>query len=214
MKPFMDIKVTGLSKQQVEESRQKNGSNALTQQEKETFMEKLIGTFKEDPIIKILLVALIINVGFFFIGKSEWYESLGIAIAVLLATLVSTWSEHSNEESFQKLQEDASKIKIKVFRDSEINEILIDDIVKGDVVMLQAGDKIPADGKIIQGNLKVDQSSLNGESKEAKKYSAPENYTFQDEIDFLNEYELFRGSVVCSGEALMQVEKVGDNIIY
>ena len=210
----MDIKVTGLSKQQVEESRQKNGSNALTQQEKETFMEKLIGTFKEDPIIKILLVALIINVGFFFIGKSEWYESLGIAIAVLLATLVSTWSEHSNEESFQKLQEDASKIKIKVFRDSEINEILIDDIVKGDVVMLQAGDKIPADGKIIQGNLKVDQSSLNGESKEAKKYSAPENYTFQDEIDFLNEYELFRGSVVCSGEALMQVEKVGDNSVF
>lgn len=207
-----DIK--GLTKQQAEESRSINGSNQLTQKESETFMQKLWETFSGDPIIKILVVALVINLGFFFMGKAEWYEAVGIAIAVILATVIATWSEYSNEESFQKLQADASKIKIKVFRDGEIEEILIDDIVQGDVVVLQAGDKIPADGKLIQGELKVDQASLNGETKEARKQIAPINYVKSDEIDFLNEYQLYRGSVVCSGEALMEIEVVGDKSVF
>lgn len=204
----------GLTNEEVLNSRKEHGSNQLTQGETQTFMAKLWETFSEDPIIKILVVALIVQVGFFFLGKTEWYEAVGIAIAVILATVISTWSEHSNEESFQKLQADASKIKIKTFRNGEIEEILIDDIVKGDIVLLQAGDKIPSDGILIEGSLKVDQASLNGETKEAKKEVAPNNYTKPKDIDFLNPFELFRGSVVCSGEALMQIEVVGDKSVF
>lgn len=206
----MSEKFKGLTNEQVEESRKLHGSNKLTQKEGETFWQKLWDTFAGDPIIKILVVALVINLCFVFMGKAEWYEAVGIAIAVILATVISTWSEHSNEESFQKLQEDASKIKIKVFRNGEICEILIDDIVTGDIVMLQSGDKIPADGILVQGSLRIDQSALNGESKEAKKVTAPEGYEMAEEVDFLNEYQLYRGSVVCSGEALMEVKIVGD----
>ncbi len=206
----------GLSQNEVELSRQKNGSNSLTQLETETFWQKFIGNFN-DPIIKILIFALVINVIFVFMGKAHWYESAGIAVAVLLATLVGTWSEHSNENAFQKLQEDASKIKVKVFRDSKIEEVLIDDIVVGDLVVLQSGDLIPADGKLIDGELRVDQATLNGESKEAKKFVMPKDYLETEEEkkkSFFNEYKLFRGTVVVSGEGVMEVITVGDNTQY
>lgn len=206
----------GLSQNEVELSRQKNGSNSLTQLETETFWQKFIGNFN-DPIIKILIFALVINVIFVFMGKAHWYESAGIAVAVLLATFVGTWSEHSNENAFQKLQEDASKIKVKVFRDSKIEEVLIDDIVVGDLVVLQSGDLIPADGKLIDGELRVDQATLNGESKEAKKFVMPKDYIETEEEkkkSFFNEYKLFRGTVVVSGEGVMEVVTVGDNTQY
>lgn len=210
----MDKKILGLSSSAVLEARDRYGSNQLTKQEVESFWDKYKGNF-DDPIIRILLVALAINVVFVFLGKAHWYESVGIAVAVLLATLVGTWSEYKNEATFQQLQEDASKIKCKVFRDGTVTEIYIDDIVAGDFVMLQPGDKIPADGIIYRGNLKVDQATLNGESAEAKKIKAPENY--QDEsksVDFLDPHRLFRDTVVCSGEATMVVKSVGDHTEY
>jgi calcium-translocating P-type ATPase len=203
----------GLKTKEVESSREKHGSNQLTPQQGETFMDKLKGNFG-DPIIKILIVALILNVIFAFMGKAEWYESIGIAIAVLLATLISTWSEYSNESSFQKLQEESSKIKVKVYREGKTEEILIDDIVVGDLVILQSGDKIPADGKLIEGSLKVDQAVLNGESEEASKKVRPDDYKEPDDIDFLDEYKLFRGTVVVSGEGVLEITTVGDNTFY
>lgn len=212
----VDNHLQGLSQNEVELSRQKNGTNSLTQVEKETFWQKFLGNFN-DPIIKILIFALVINLVFVFMGKAHWYESAGIAVAVLLATLVSTWSEHSNENAFQKLQEDASKIKVKVYRDSKIEEILIDDIVVGDLVVLQSGDLIPADGKLIHGELRVDQATLNGESKEAKKFVMPKGYVETEEEKkkgFFNEYKLFRGTVAVSGEGVMEVTTVGDNTQY
>ncbi|ABW19589.1 calcium-translocating P-type ATPase, PMCA-type [Alkaliphilus oremlandii] len=212
----MENHFKGLSQSEVEQSRQKNGTNALTQLETETFWQKFIGNF-DDPIIKILIFALVINVIFVFMGKAHWYEAVGIAAAVLLATLVSTWSEHSNENAFQKLQEDASKIKVKVFRNGKIEEILIDDIVVGDLVVLQSGDMIPADGKLIDGEMRVDQATLNGESKEAKKFVMPSDYVETEEEkkkSFFNEYKLFRGTVVVSGQGVMEVLTVGDNTHY
>jgi calcium-translocating P-type ATPase len=211
---LMDNMKLGLSNSQVEESRKLNGSNVLTKQEVESFWDKYKGNF-EDPIIRILLVALVINVIFVFVGKSHWYESAGIAIAVLLATLVGTWSEHKNESTFQQLQEDASKIKCKVFRNGSLNEILIDDIVVGDFVLLQTGDKIPADGILHSGDLKVDQSTLNGETAEAKKVKAPSDYKDEEgNVDLLNQYKLFRGTVAVSGEAVLKVLSVGDKTEY
>ncbi|MDR2502924.1 MAG: calcium-translocating P-type ATPase, PMCA-type [Deltaproteobacteria bacterium] len=204
----------GLSAEQVQESQRKHGTNKLTERPTEGFWDK----FKDnlgDPMIRILCVALVINIIFVFLGQTEWYESVGIAVAVLLATSISTFSEYRNESSFQKLQEEASHIRCKVYRDGEIAEISIDDLVVGDCVLLQSGDKIPADGVLDEGTLKVDQSVLNGESKEASKRMLPKGAALpESNMDFLNEYRVFRGSVVCSGNALMRVSTVGDSSIY
>ena len=85
----------GLNDQQVAESKARYGDNRLSEIKGETFWDKLIGNFG-DPMIKILCVALLINVVFAFLGQTEWYESVGIALAVILATFVSTFSEYRN----------------------------------------------------------------------------------------------------------------------
>lgn len=208
------MKVFGLNDAQVLESKEKYGDNSISEQKGESFFDKLIGNFK-DPMILILCVALLINIVFVILGESEWYEALGIAVAVVLATFVSTFSEYRNENAFQKLQEEASRIFCKVYRNGKVAQVSINDIVVGDCILLQMGDKIPADGIIIDGHLKVDQSVLNGESKEATKKAIPDGYEDKDEsIDFLNPYKVFRGSVVCSNNAVMQVTTVGDGSVY
>ena len=95
----------GLTDEQVRASREQYGDNRLTEQASESFWDKLKGNFG-DPMIKILCVALAINVVFAFLGQVAWYESVGIALAVILATFVSTLSEYKNESAFQKLQEE------------------------------------------------------------------------------------------------------------
>lgn len=210
----MKYDINGLDVVVVKKNREKYGSNQLTPQEIESFWDKLKGNF-EDPIIKILMAALVINVIFMFLGKTEWYESVGIAVAVVLATMISTWSEYSNEESFQKLQEDASKIICKVFRNGIIQEILIDEIVVGDFILLQTGDKVPADGKLLHGALKVNQAALTGETKEVKKESIPEDFVQEKKnTDLNNPHDVYRGTLVVSGEAVMLVETVGDKTFY
>lgn len=204
----------GLDDRQVVESRQKHGSNMLSEMKTESFWDKLIGNFG-DPMIKILCVALVINVIFAFMGQTAWFEPVGIAVAVVLATFVSTFSEYRNENAFQKLQEEASKIKAKAYRNGDITEIDVEDVVVDDCILLQAGDKISADGIIIEGTIKVDQSVLNGESKEATKKAVPQDYKDTDTtMDFLNEYKVFRGTIVCSGNAVMKVTTVGDKSVY
>ena len=208
------MKKMGLTDLEVLESKEKFGSNTITEQETESFFDKLKDNFS-DPMIKILCVALIINIIFTFMGQTEWYEPFGITIAVMLATFVSTFSEYRNENAFQKLQEEASRIICKVYRNNEVTEISIDNIVVGDFVLLQSGDKIPADGVIKDGSIKVDQSVLNGEAKEATKRTLPKDYKDEEEaMDFLNPYKVFRGTVVCSGNAVMEVIVVGDKSVY
>ncbi|MDR0410614.1 MAG: calcium-translocating P-type ATPase, PMCA-type [Treponema sp.] len=212
----------GLNDADVAASRSKYGTNRLTEQETESFWDKLRDNFN-DPMIKILIAALAINVTLVVLNatgviKGEemaWYEPVGIAVAILLATFVSTFSEYRNENAFQKLQDEASKIKCKIYRNGEIAELPIDDIVTDDAILLQPGDKVPADGLVIDGSIKVDQSVLNGESKEAEKNAAPEDYHDENaNMDFLNKYKVFRGSVVYSGNAVMRVSVVGDRSVY
>lgn len=209
-------KITGLTDEEVRLSREKYGDNSLTEQKKESFFHKLLGNFG-DPMIKILCVALLLNVVFVFlhyfagIGDTEWYETVGIAAAVLIATFVSTLSEHKNENAFRKLQEEASVIRCKVYRNGTIKELPITDIVTGDKVMLQSGDKIPADGFIIDGCIHVDQSVLNGESREAVKSAGTAK---PEKPDFLDESSIFRGAVASYGSAVMEVTTVGDRTVY
>ena len=210
------MKITGLTDAQVQEMKAKFGDNSITEQAREGFWDKLKGNF-DDPIIKILIFALILNVIFAFLGKAEWYESVGIAMAVLLATFVSTYSEYQNENAFQKLQGEASLIKCKVYRNGEVVEIPINDITMGDCVLLQTGDKIPADGIIIDGSIQVDQSILNGEAKEETKIPAPDEATDAESAkseDLLNPHKVFRGAVVAGGSAVMRTVTLGDKTFY
>ena len=188
---------TGLTEDEVIISRKKHGTNEIAMAERESFFKLLITTLG-DPIIKILLIALAIKTLFLF-QNFDWYETIGIVIAIFLASFISTLSEYGSEKAFDKLQEDASKIKTKVKRDNQIGEIDINDIVVGDIISLQSGDQIPADGKLISGNLQVNESTLNGEMKEIEKK---------------NGSDVYRSSVVYSGEGMMVVEKVGDDTFY
>lgn len=214
------MKSLGLNDDQVFESKAKYGDNSLTEQKRKTFLHKLMENFR-DPMIRILCIALLLNAVFVIfhytlgMGDTEWYETVGIAAAVIIAAVVSTVSEYKNENAFRKLQAEASIIKCKTYRNGEIKEISINDIVKGDCILLQSGDKIPADGYIIEGVITTDQSVLNGESQETEKKAAPDNYKYSKEnADFLDEYSVFRGAVVCTGNAVMKVSTVGDESVY
>ena len=201
-----------LSSSKVEEQRNKYGSNKLTEKKQDGFWKKYFEAFN-DPIIKILLVALVINLIFVFTGNAEWYEAVGIFVAVLLATFVSTFSEYSNEKAFAKLQAEADEIKCKVIRDGIVQEIQINDIVVGDYVLLQAGDKVPADGVMVNGEIKVDQSTLNGESEDVTKITPKSELDYGKEDDVLAQDRVYRGTIVTEGEAIIKIAKVGDNTI-
>lgn len=204
----------GLDAKQVEESRRKNGANELPPAKVESFLDKLIDNFK-DPLIHILCIALVITLVLAFLGYAEWFEGIGIASAVILATLVSTYSEYKNEASFQVLQEKASRVKNKVFRNGKnVVDIFASEIVVGDFVLLQAGDKIPADGVLVAGDVDVNQSTLNGEPELEKKSVAPKGYKPKDTNNFSDHYLLFRGSVVENGEGVLSVLSVGTNTVY
>ncbi len=209
--------IKGLTDDEVRLSREKYGDNNLTEQKREGFFRKLLDNFG-DPMIKILCVALLLNVVFVLlhyiagIGDTEWYETAGIAAAVLIATFVSTLSEHKNENAFRKLQEEASVIRCKVCRSGGVTELPIMDIVVGDKVILQSGDKIPADGYIIDGCIHTDQSALNGESKAAIKSASINGRA--EKPDFLDSSSVFRGAVVSYGSAVMEVTTVGDSSVY
>ena len=163
------MQLHGLKDVEVEVQRKKYGSNSLTEMKKKGFLSLLLESLG-DPIIKILLVALAIKVVFLF-QSFDWFETLGILIAIFLASFISSISEYGSEEAFKKLQEENEKMKVKVRRNNTVKEIKIDEVVVGDLVLLESGDGIPADGYLVEGKISVDESRLNGESKEQKKNS-------------------------------------------
>ncbi|MDD3341643.1 MAG: calcium-translocating P-type ATPase, PMCA-type [Bacilli bacterium] len=195
---------TGLTEKEVLKNREKYGTNALAKQKANGFFKLFIDALG-DPIIKILLIALAIKIVFLF-KDFDWYETIGIVIAILFASFISSISEYGSEKAFKKLQEDASKIKCKVKRNGQIKEIYVEEVVKNDIVLLETGDKIPADGMIIEGDISVDESSLNGESKEAYKEAVHGIVT--------NKNKVFRGTTVYSKRALMLVETIGNDTVY
>jgi len=205
----MKFSYPGLSDNAVSESRKIYGANVVTTQEAEGFFDKLRTNLK-DPIIVILIVALAVTVFLAAMGFAPWYEGLGIAFAVVMATLIATWSEYSNENEFQRLLEEASKVKVKVFRNSTMVEILIDDLVVNDLVLLQPGDTVPADGYLLTGEIELNESALTGESETVKKTGgADEKHSEAEE-----KYEMSRAALVVDGEAVMKVLEVGDKTKY
>ena len=205
----LNYSTKGLTNDEVSYSRAAYGENRITKQKRKSFGKQFLASFG-DPVIKILLIVLAINIVFMF-RNFNWFETAGIALAVFLATLISTLSEYGSESAFLKMQEDAEKVQCRVKRAEGILQIAASDIVSGDLVLLQAGERIPADGFLISGKLHVDQSALNGESKEAVKIPGDESAAGWD---LGRKNQLFHGCTVSSGEGMMRVANVGDATLY
>ena len=184
---------TGLNDKEVEESRRKFGTNEITKKKKNTFISILLESLG-DPIIKILLIALAVKV-VFLVHSSDIFEVIGILVAIFLASFISSISEYGSNKAFERLQEENKLLKSKVYRNNKLTEIYVKDIVVGDIIKITTGDKIPADGQIIKGNLTLDESFMTGESKEVYKKSNDKVYS---------------GSVVYKGDCLIKVTEIGD----
>lgn len=208
----------GLTSSQVEESRKKYGSNIIIESEPPTFWEAFMEGFG-DPMIKILCAISILMIGLFLLGhfgvipgEVTWYEPAGTILAVIIVNAITAKTSISSDKAYRKLKNSIKKDTVKVYRDGVVTVIEVDDIVVGDVVILQSGDKIPADGVLFEGDLRVNNSSLNGETEECKKFAAPEGFTIPDEITgdtFTDKHSLFKGAIVYNGEGLMRIQKVG-----
>ena len=196
--------LNGLTDKEVIEKRKKYGNNIIDVTNEDTFFRLLLESLA-DPIIRILLIALGIKI-IFFLKDFDWYEMIGILIAIFIASFISTISEYGSNKAFHSLEKEASKINSKVLRNGKIKEIPQEEIVVDDIVILSSGDKIPADGIIIEGSLEVDESMLNGETKEVHKYPRALKQT--------KENLLYRGTSIYNGDAKMKVTKVGNDTYY
>ena len=205
------MKFNGLTDKEVEESRQKFGSNAIPDSEPTTFWDEFKETFK-DPIIRILLGISALMIVMFFFGYAEIYEAVGIIVAVLIVAFVSAKTGVASDTRYRELKEMSEKDKCKVYRNGLITVLEVDEVVTGDKILLQSGDKIPADGVLVYGSLKVNNAVLNGESEECVKTAAEPGFIFEENItgeSFVDKHSLFRGAVVFDGEGVLDVRKVG-----
>lgn len=208
----------GLTSAEVQASKNTHGNNRLSSKEANSLLSIFIEAF-QDQWILILLAALGLKIIFNFvgmifpaIGEANWYEAISLIFAILMSTGFSAISQYRNEQKFNTLQEEASKTNAKVYRDGKLKEVLVDNIVKGDQILLQSGDKVPVDGIILEGELKVNQAVLNGESEDAKKLPLGDQEE-PDSSDLFTELKVFRGTVVTSGEAVMEATQIGDNTV-
>ena len=211
-----DVLKKGLSEEQVTQSKEKFGTNELAKKEQESLWSMFVGAF-DDIWIKVLCGALALKVALALLGmmipaiagENDVVEIISIILAIGLATGFSTLSEYRNTSRSEALQEEYNKTYAKVIRGGKLVKILTSEIVKGDTVLIQSGDKVPADGLIFEGNVKVSQAALNGESRDESK-SAAETMEDAETTDYNSESKVFMGSVVTSGEGYMVVTVVGD----
>jgi len=207
----MHKKLNGLTAAEVEESRKKHGANSIPEAEPETFWQLFLEGF-QDPMIRILCVIAVIMFGMFLVGESDWYEPVGTIIAILLVNFVSARTGVANDRAYRDLKASQKKDTVKARREGVIKVIPADEVVVGDVILLQSGDKILADGILAQGALSVDNSALNGEAEECPKTDAPDGFAIPETITgdtFVDAHSLFRGATVLDGEGYMIVQKVG-----
>lgn len=207
-KEFTRHGFTGLSDLQVQLSFEKHGNNKLSEKKGKSLYKKVIENLS-DPIVKILICALIANIIFTF-KNINWAECGGIILAIIISTLVSTLSERGSEKAFEKLKNSSTNATCLVIRNGKETVLPISDIVVGDIILLGAGESIPCDGRVLSGEITVDQSAVNGESTEVKKYCTNGNKEFSPD----NPQCIFRGSLVASGSCVIRAEYVGDNTMY
>lgn len=195
----------GLTEKEVIESRAKYGVNLLTPPKETPWWKLYLEKFK-DPIIVILLVATVISL-VFGVMNNEYTESVGIIIAVLVATGVGFWQEYSAKKKFDAMRSDSDYESVKVRRDGEVQEVGKDQLVVGDVVILNSGDEIPADIELYQAiDMMVSEATMTGESLAVSKHPIDKEYTGSGFAPNL----LLRGTTIEQGTGEGIVLKVGD----
>lgn len=200
---------TGLTDQQVLQSKEQHGENLITPPKKTPVWKLFLEKF-DDPIIKVLLIAALLSLGIGFI-HNDFIETIGIFAAIFLATGVAFWFEYDANKKFDILNLVKDKSPVKVYRNGIITEVPKKEIVVGDIVIVNTGDEIPADGKLLETlHLSIDESSLTGELSISKTTNPA--YFNKDATYPSN--ELLRGTKVIEGNAIFVVEKVGDNTEY
>ncbi len=196
----------GLSPKEVEENRSRYGENIITPQEEHGAWKLFAEKFR-DPIIRILLVAAVVSLS---VGAvhGDFTESIGIICAIILATSVSFWFEWDAERKFRSLNQVNDDVEVKVVREGVIRSVPRRDIVWGDVVIVETGDVVPADGVLVEAvQVKVNESTLTGESqtdKTADETSLDPEATYPSNM-------LLRGTTLLDGYARMVVTAVGDH---
>ena len=207
----------GLTDAQVLEARQKYGDNSLTSVKGEPLWKQFLSKFA-DPIIIILLVALVFSFGIsaynFFVhneGINAFLEPIGIFFAVILATGVAFYFEHKANKQFEVLNQVNDDIFYKVIRNERVTQVLRKDIVVGDVIILETGEEVPADGELLEAvSLHINESTLTGEPL-VHKTTKPED--FEADATYPSNY-VCRGTAVADGHGVIEVKKVGDATEY
>ena len=203
-----------LTEEEAAASRRLHGSNLLSVKRKKSFFRRFLGNLG-DPVIRILLGALVINLLFSLTGGGgDWMENGGIALAVLLASFISTLSEHTSEAAFARLSAACDGGTCRVRRRERGTDILRQiptaEVTVGDLVTVGAGEMIPADGVLLSGTMQVDQSAMTGESREVEKHPLRAGAIIPEEITPEGEASLLRGCVLLGGGGEMLVTRVGD----
>lgn len=211
---------TGLTSEQAAASRARYGRNELSPPVRPPWWKNLLECF-DDPTIKILLaaaalslvVALIEHVAL-RVADASFVDSIGVFVAVGLATLVKFFSERKSEKEFDALNKIRGDVPVRVYRDGQPVEVRVGDVVVGDVVEIESGDKIPADGVLLEVfELYVDQSPFTGESFPVRKTAADEPWRFEElakTATLSSDSFVARGSSVSDGRGRFLVTAVGD----
>lgn len=201
--------LTGLNAREVDAARRQYGRNVLTPPKSRSFWTILLGNLG-DPIMKILMFVTAINLAFLFYSRN-FLETFGIVASIVIAVTVSTLSELGSESAFKKLEKMTATLQSRVKRTGQTVLVPAVDLVVGDLVLLGSGDKVPADGVMVSGEITVDQSILNGESAECHKRAGG---AVPDQTDFLSPVQVFSGTIVTGGNGLLRVTAVGDQTEY
>ena len=203
----------GLTAQEVEEARRRYGSNVFTRRGRKGFWRVFLGNLG-DPVIKVLLFALVLHLVLLF-RNGDWIETVGIAVSILLATLISTLSEYKSEAAFARLGEHCGgglcRVRRKGANGSAVTELDATELVVGDRVLLGAGERIPADGILVSGTFSVDQSALTGESREVEKQSGKYPPRRGEKLTPAHANAVFAGCTVLTGEGEVLITAVGDS---
>ena len=198
--------LTGLTDEQVLESRQKHGKNLLSPPQRESLWKLFLGKF-EDPIIRILLIAAFLSLGISFV-HNEFAETIGIFCAIFLSVGAAFWFEMDANKKFDLLNQVNDDTLIKVVRNGNISEIPKKEIVVGDIIVLDTGEEIPADAKLLEAiSLQVNESSLTGEPVISKTTNIE---AFKSDATYPSDM-IYRGTTIVDGHCTAEVSAVGDS---
>ncbi|HEY9608164.1 MAG TPA: calcium-translocating P-type ATPase, PMCA-type [Allocoleopsis sp.] len=200
---------SGLTSPEVKVNRQKYGANVLTPPERDPWWKLFLGKF-EDPVIRILMIAAVIAISVGIV-EDEYIEGLGIIAAILLATTLAFINEYKASQEFEILNQVYDEVPAKVIRDGHFTSIPRKDLVVGDIVYIEQGEEVPADGEVLEEvSLYLDQSKITGESEPVKKYAQANAEAYSSAEATYPAYKVYRGTIVEQGEGLFELTAVGD----